>query len=208
MPQQTPISLWDMSSDEPDPACGFAGTGTVDVAIVGAGYTGLSTALHCAERGLNAHVVEAHGVGHGGSGRNVGLVNAGVWLPPGKVRKIMGDAAGQRFVARFGNTPEQVFSLIERHQIRCESRRNGTIHAAHATSGLRDVQARWRDWQALDAPVDLLDAAETARRTGTTAFHGGLLDRRAGTVNPMGYCRGLARAARAAGATISTIRLP
>ena len=53
-------------------------------------------------------------------------------------------------------------------------------------------------------PVDLLSRDEVSERIGTTAFHGGLLDHRAGTINPMGYCRGLARAAVAAGATIST----
>lgn len=204
MTRSAPISLWDASATEDDYGDGFAGTAQVDVAIVGGGYTGLSTALHCAEAGLQAHVLEARHLGYGGSGRNVGLVNAGIWLPPRQVREKLGRTYGPRFLDRFGNGPQQVFDLIEKHQIRCEASRNGTIHAAHAPSGLRDLEARRKEWSDMGEPVDLLDRAETARHVGSDAFCGGLLDHRAGTVNPMGYCRGLARAAIGAGAAIST----
>jgi glycine/D-amino acid oxidase-like deaminating enzyme len=197
------ISLWDRSAQE--------GTGVssalpaqVDVAIVGGGYTGLSTALHAAEAGLSAHVIEAHEIGHGGSGRNVGLVNAGVWMPPRAVLAALGPDHGPRFLRRFAEGPAMVFDLIERHQIRCEATRSGTIHAAHAPSGLRDLQARCRDWAQMGAPVELLDADGMAQKLGSRRYRGGLLDHRAGTVNPMGYVRGLARASRAAGAGITT----
>ncbi len=204
MDRPSPISLWDATSAERDVGAPFRDTGPVDVAIVGGGFTGLSTALHCAEKGLSAHVLEARHVGYGGSGRNVGLVNAGAWLPPAKIRAALGPTRGPRFVERFGNGPRFVFDLIERHQIRCEVTRTGTVHAAHAVSGLRDLQERYADWQRLGAPVDLISGDEVADLIGSRAFHGGLLDHRAGTINPMGYCRGLARAAIGAGATIST----
>ena len=199
-----PISLWDKSAAEPDHDAPPSTEADADVAIVGGGFTGLSTALHCAEAGLSAHVLEAERIGHGGSGRNVGMVNPGVWYPPAKVREALGPTYGPRFIERFGAAPEYVFSLIERHQIRCEPTRTGTIHAAHSPSGLRDLEARHAEWDRLGAPVELLDRSGVARMAGTGAFFGGLFDRRAGTVNPMGYCRGLARAARGAGAAIST----
>lgn len=176
----------------------------MDVAIVGGGFTGLSTALHCAEKGLNAHVLEARKIGYGGSGRNVGLVNASAWLPPRKILEQLGDTYGARYVKRFGEAPEYVFKLIENHQIRCEATRTGTLHAAHSPAGFRELQERHAEWQRLNAPVDLLGPEEAAQKIGSDAFHGALLDHRAGTINPMGYCRGLARAADAAGATIST----
>lgn len=197
-------SLWETSAQEPDYRAPLQGDAEVDVAIVGGGYTGLSTALHCAEKGLSSHVIEAEQIGHGGSGRNVGLVNAGLWLPPREVHALLGDPFGKRFLERFGQAPERVFALIEKHQIRCEVIRNGTIHAAHGPGGLANLQARHRQWQALGAPVDLLDRAAVTRLIGTDRFHGGLVDHRCGTINPMGYCRGLARAALGAGATIST----
>jgi len=200
----TSISLWDRSSEEPAHSKPLQQDARVDVAIVGGGYTGLSTALHGALKGLSCHVLEAEEIGHGGSGRNVGLVNAGLWLPPQEVEHLLGQHHGAALVRELGEMPDYVFSLIEQYQIRCEATRAGTIHAAHAPSGLRDLEARAAAWQARGAPVRLLSAAETAEKTGTGKFHGGLLDARAGTINPMGYTRGLARAARAAGAEIST----
>ena len=203
MGQDGVISLWDQTAQE-RPFESVTLPATVDLAIVGGGYTGLSTALHAAEAGLSAHVIEAHDIGHGGSGRNVGLVNAGVWMPPSAVLAVLGPDRGPRFLRRFADGPAMVFDLIERHQIRCEATRTGTIHAAHAPAGLRDLSARWRDWAQMGEPVDLLDADAMAQKLGSRRYMGGLLDHRAGTVNPMGYARGLARAARAAGAGIST----
>ena len=204
MTAQDAISLWDASAQEPDYRAPLDGDVSVDVAIVGGGFTGLSTALHCAEKGLSAHVIEAEQIGYGGSGRNVGLVNAALWLPPRKVREQLGDTYGPRFIKRFGKGPEYVFSLIEKHQIRCEVTRTGTIHAAHGPSGFANLQDRHKEWQRLGEPVDLLGRDEVSRLIGTDHFHGGLVDHRCGTINPMGYCRGLPRAALGAGAKIST----
>lgn len=202
-PISHPVSLWAASSQEDKPTDGTLAD-TVDVAVVGGGFTGLSTALHCAEKGLSVQVVEARDLGQGGSGRSVGLVNAGVWLPPREVRAQLGPVYGNRFLKQFGDGPRMVFDLIEKHQIRCEATQSGTIHAAHALSGLAGLRDRHAEWQAMGAPVELLDRDAVTALTGTAAFHGGLLDRRAGTVNPMGYCRGLARAARSASAHIAT----
>jgi glycine/D-amino acid oxidase-like deaminating enzyme len=198
------ISLWDASAEEPDYHAPLQTDGVVDVAIVGGGFTGLSTALHCAEKGLSAQVMDAEQIGFGGSGRNCGLVNAALWLPPQKVRKILGSTYGPRFIKKFGSGPAYVFSLIEKHQMRCEVTRAGTIHAAHGPSGFVDLQERHKEWQRLGEPVDLLSRDEVSKLIGSDHFHGGLLDHRCGTINPMGYCRGLARAAIGAGARIST----
>ncbi len=199
-----PISLWDSSAEEQNYVGAFIENSHVDVAIIGAGFTGLSTALHCAEKGLSAHVLEAKQIGYGGSGRNCGLVNAALWLPPQEVRQQLGTIYGPRFIEQFGKGPEAVFSLIEKHQIRCETTRTGTIHAAHSRSGFKELQGRAAEWKRLEQPVDLLNRDEVSELIGTRVFHGGLLDHRAGTINPMGYCRGLARAALGAGAQIST----
>ncbi|MEZ5714247.1 MAG: FAD-binding oxidoreductase [Paracoccaceae bacterium] len=198
-----PLSLWDSTSAEPALGQPLGGDATCDLAIVGGGFTGLSTALHAAERGLSAHVLEAKSIGYGGSGRNVGYVNAGLWLPPQDVASILGEATAAPLIRTLGEMPAYVFELIEKHQMRAEPSRGGTIHAAHSPRGFQDLRRRAEGWQKLGAPVELLDAAETTARTGLQGFHGGLLDRRAGTINPMGYVRGLARAALAAGARIS-----
>lgn len=175
---------------------------SADVAIIGAGFTGLSAALHLAEAGLRAVVVEAETVGHGGSGRNVGLVNAGLWTPPDAVEAALGLQDGARLNQALGAGPDLVFALIEKHGIACEAVRNGTLHLAPNAAGLRDLAARFAQQERRGAPVRLLGAEETMRRTGTTAYRAALWDGRAGTIQPLAYALGLARAATAAGAVI------
>ena len=204
MASTKPISLWDATAIELDYHSFFKADGIVDVAIIGGGFTGLSTALHGAEKGLNCHVLEAEQIGYGGSGRNCGLVNAGLWLSPQLIQEKLGSTYGPRFIDRFGKGPEYVFSLIERYQIQCEVTRTGTIHGAHSPKGFEELKERHKEWVRLEQPVDLLGREEVSEIIGTDKFYGGLLDHRAGTINPMGYCRGLARAALGAGATIST----
>ncbi|MEM7254490.1 MAG: FAD-binding oxidoreductase [Pseudomonadota bacterium] len=199
-----PISLWDKSAaEEPFPESQLEPT-TTDVAIVGGGFTGLSTALHAAEAGAACQVIEAQSIGYGGSGRNAGLVNAGLWLPPQDIRQTLGERKGSALVSLLGDAPEYVRSLIERYQIRCEVTRTGTIHAAHSPKGFLDLERRAEEWHRLGAPVDLVSAERVASLIGSDKFFGGLVDQRASTINPMGYVRGLARAAHAAGARIAT----
>ena len=203
-PASDAISLWDISAPETASYKPLDGDATTEVAIVGGGYTGCSTALHLAGHGISSIILEAEDVGFGGSGRNAGLLNAGLWLPPEQVLDVVGHEAGQRLVELLGAGPQFVFSLIEKYQIRCEATRNGTIHAAHAPSGFADLTNRDNQWKKLGAPVELLDRRQAEEKIGSSAFHGGLLDRRAGTINPMGYARGLARAAVSAGARLHT----
>ncbi|MBL0917565.1 MAG: FAD-binding oxidoreductase [Hydrogenophaga sp.] len=194
--------LWAASAPPAPEAPPLQGHHVVDVAIVGAGFTGLSAALHLAEGGASALVLEAMDIGFGGSGRNVGLINAGMWVMPSSLPAVLGPVHGERLLERLGHGPSVVFDLIARHGIACEAERNGTLHCAVGRAGWREIGARAREWQALGAPVELLDAATAARLTGTSAFTGALLDRRAGTLQPLAYARGLARAAQAAGAAL------
>ncbi|OWU85807.1 oxidoreductase [Oceanicola sp. 22II-s10i] len=195
-------NLWTDSSAERFDAPAFSGQAAADLCVIGGGFTGCSAALAAAEQGAKVVLLEGATVGHGGSGRNVGLVNAGLWTPPDKIEAILPGGTGERLVTMLGEAPALVFDLIERHGIACEPRRAGTLHLAHAASGLADLRERHRQQSGRGAPVTLLDAAETARRTGSDRFHGALHDTRAGTVQPLAYCRGLARAAVSAGAAL------
>jgi len=173
-----------------------------DVAVVGGGYTGLSAALHLAEAGTDVCLLEAREIGYGGAGRNVGLVNAGLWLMPEDVERLVGPEHGTRLVAELGRSPDLVFGLIERYGIACEGTRNGTLHCAHSRAGYRALQQRESQWQQRGAPVALLDRDAAAPKIGSRAFYGALLDKRAGTVQPLAYAYGLAKAALQAGATL------
>lgn len=173
-----------------------------DLLVIGGGFTGCWAAYEAARSGAGVVVLEANTIGHGGSGRNVGLVNAGLWLPPEDIIKKLGEEAGARLIDALSVAPDVVFDFIAENEIDCEATRNGTLHLAHAPAGLKDLENRFRQGNRIGAPVRLLDAAETARRTGSQAFSGSLFDPRAGTIQPLAYCRGLARAARLKGAQI------
>jgi len=194
-------NLWTDSAAERIETTPLSGTVQADLCVIGGGFTGCSAALHAARAGAKVVLIEAETVGHGGSGRNVGLVNAGLWTPPETIAKLMPDQA-EGFSAKLAAAPSLVFELIEQNQIACEPVRNGTLHLAHNAAGLGDIRDRHRQLVAQGAPVQLLDASETAARLGTGAYAGALLDNRAGTVQPLGYARGLARAAIGAGVAL------
>ncbi len=197
--------LWHDTSQEPPLALGaLQGERSCEVAVVGGGITGLSTALHLAESGVCVTLVEAGSIPCGGSGRAVGLVNAGLWIPPDDIRRAMGEEDGERANAVLGRAPAEVFSLIERHGISCGATRTGTLHLAHNDRGERELARRAEQFRQRGAPVELVEEESCHRHVGTRRIRRALLDRRAGTVNPAAYTRGLARAAAAAGACLYT----
>lgn len=195
-------NLWWASCREHSDALPLAQDTTVDLVVIGGGFTGCSAALEAAKQGASVCLLEAGEIGVGGSGRNVGLVNAGLWLAPDTVVEQMGAEAGSKLINILGEAPTRVFSLIDSEGIDCEATRNGTLHLAHTSSGLQGLRGRHEQGRRSGAPLKLLDEKETARRTGSSAFKGALWDPRAGTIQPLAYCRGLARAAAQAGASI------
>jgi glycine/D-amino acid oxidase-like deaminating enzyme len=194
--------LWSETAPPAPKLSPIEGEHRVDVAVIGGGYTGLSAALHLAEAGRDAIVLEAREIGFGGAGRNVGLVNAGLWLMPDDVVRIMGQTYGERLIDVLGASPDLVFGLIETHGIQCEAIRKGTLHCAHSPGGFRALQQREAQWKRRGAPVTLLRREEAAPKIGSDRFYGALLDRRAGTIQPLAYAYGLAQAAQSAGARL------
>ena len=178
---------------------------TADYVIIGAGFTGLSTALHLAEEGAKSVLVlEASEIGYGASGRNAGLVNAGAWIAPEELPKRLGAVYGRRLFDTLGNGPEQVYGLIARHGIDCDPVRQGNLHCAVGASGLALIEERARQWKALGIPVELLGSKETAELVGSDQYTGSLRDPRTGTIQPLSYVRGLARVAAQLGVQIFT----
>jgi glycine/D-amino acid oxidase-like deaminating enzyme len=204
--QNDPLShgLWEITAPPAPPTSSLKDEVRADVAIVGCGYTGLSTALHLAEAGAKVVALEAVEIGFGGAGRNVGLVNAGMWLAPDDVAARLGPDYGERLLKLLGDGPSEVEALVNKHGIACEFVHNGTLHCAIGQSGLAKIQERCAQWGARGAPVKVLSREETARRIGVDIYAGSLLDLRAGTIQPLAYARGLAKVALAAGAAIHT----
>ncbi|NQY50429.1 MAG: FAD-binding oxidoreductase [Colwellia sp.] len=175
---------------------------SVDVVVIGGGYTGVSCALRLAEKGSNVLLLEAGHIGDGGSGRNVGLVNSGLWMEPDKVEKLLGQVAGIKLNQMLARGPEFVFSNIDKYDIDCELTQTGTLHCAHSNRGLENLKERLRQYRLRGLNVDLLSKAETENKLGTPFYKGALHLRGAGTIQPLSYLRGLACAAVSAGASI------
>ncbi|HVS56914.1 MAG TPA: FAD-binding oxidoreductase [Casimicrobiaceae bacterium] len=173
-----------------------------DVAIVGAGYSGLAAALQLAEAGVSVIVLEAGEPGWGASGRNGGQVIPGLKPDPDEVVAMFGPEAGERLVRVAGNAPDTLFALIECHGIDCDARRCGWIQPAFAAADIGVITRRAEQWQRRGAPVAVLDRDTVSELVGSPIYHGGWIDHRAGSVQPLSYSRGLARAVQKAGALV------
>src|SRR5215469_15312242 len=116
-----PPSLYAETARPPVDTPRLDGDKRVSVAVVGGGFTGLSAALHLAERGVDVAVLEAHEPGWGASGRNGGQVNPGLKHDPDQVEADFGADLGRRMIEMSWNAPNVVFDLIARNQITCEA---------------------------------------------------------------------------------------
>ena len=195
-------SLW-AATAAPGPELGrLAGELRAQVTIIGGGYTGLSTALHLAEAGRDAVVLEAADVGERASGLNGGQVIPGVKYDPDTLEEMFGTELGGRLVETVARGPDLVFELIRKYEIACDAVRQGWIQPATSEGALGGLRSRVEQWHRRGAPVAMLTREETARLTGSSRYCGGWIDRRGGTVQPLSYVRGLAFAALRNGSRI------
>src|SRR5262249_18529300 len=118
-----------------------------DVGGVGGGYTGLSPAVHLAERGGPPILLEARDIGWGESSRRFGQVVPYLNHPPAHLEHQLGAEVAERLVDATGRGPDLVFSLIERYQIECSAMRKGLIFGAHSAAGLRSLETRATFWR-------------------------------------------------------------
>jgi glycine/D-amino acid oxidase-like deaminating enzyme len=172
------------------------------VAIIGGGFTGLSTALHLAEQGVQATVLEAQEPGWGASGNNGGQVNPGLKHDPDQIEADFGPELGRRMIDFSYGTTNFTLDLIRRYQIPCEARQNGTLRAAYNDASAAAIENTAKQCIRRGMPVTLLDAAKMREMTGTDRYLCAMWDARGGDLHPLSYARGLARAAIAAGAAV------
>ena len=195
-------NLWENTSKEQELFPATPENQTADLLIIGGGFTGCSAALEAAKQSASVVLIECEKIGFGGSGRNVGLVNAGLWLPPKKINSILGKKQGEALISSLGSAPDLVYSIIDENEIDCDPKRNGTLHCAHSEKGMEYLIERLKQGQEYGEPLALFDKSETQNRIGSSKFFGSLHDPRAGTIQPLAYCRGLARKAKELGAKI------
>lgn len=193
-PGQTPPSYWAAVAAAGPDIPPFDGSERADIAVIGAGYTGLSAALHLAETGHSVLVIDANEPGWGASGRNNGQVVAALKHEPHEIEQRFGKDRGGELVRVIGEGPELVFGLIERYGMQCDPLRPGILTAAHAAASLAGLKRRVDEWMRRGVPLQLLSQEDLAARSGTAFYAGGCLDPRGGAINPLGYARGLATA--------------
>ena len=191
-------SLWRATAPSAPDLPALEESTKTDVLIIGGGFQGLSAALHLAEAGADVLCLEAEAPGQGASGRNGGQVIPGLKDDPDLLDRLWGPQA----TAFAGGTADTLFELVERLGIDCDAERTGWIQAGNKNVHLSALRSRMQQWAIRGAPVDWLDDNAMARATGSDAFRGGWVDRRAGKIHPLKLAYGLAEAARRAGARI------
>ncbi len=175
---------------------------TVDVAIVGGGYTGLGAAIELASQGIDVAVFEAGRIGDGASGRNGGQIHTGQRLDPHSLVRMVGADRARQLWDMAEDAKASLFELIDTHGIDCDLRR-GLIHAWHRPRFAAEDRAyagAAAAWGYKD--LRFLDKAETAAQLGTDVYHGGLFDAGGGHLHPLKLVLGMARAAETQGARV------
>jgi glycine/D-amino acid oxidase-like deaminating enzyme len=169
------------------------GAAQADVIVIGGGFTGLSTALHLREAGVDVAIVEAMEPGWGASGRNNGQVIPTLSRPDPEDIISRHGAAGERFVALLRDSASTLFDLTRRYQIQAEQEQTGWVQPVHSPGRIKIAERRVRQWSKFGAPVELLSRDQTRQMLGSDAWFGGFWNRSGGHINPLALSRGLAR---------------
>lgn len=196
-------TLWTMTSGPRPDHRETALPARCDVAVIGAGFTGLTAALHLARAGRSVVVLDAGRLGQGASGTNAGFVVPNfAKADPAAVRRRLGTEQGDRLLALVGSGADRVFETIREEGIACDAAQSGWLQPAFGKDMADVLRARAAAWRALGRPVDYLDADEVKVETGMTIYSGGLIDRSGGTIHPLDYVLGLARSVTGKGGII------
>ncbi len=199
------LSLWfDQLPAPVVPRAALDGNATVDVAIVGAGFTGLWTAyyLHELDPSLRVAVLEAEVAGFGASGRNGGWCSA---LYPVSISTLAAEAGRAAAIAQYTamrDTVAEVVRVAAHERIEADLAAGGTIMLARSTAQLRRAQEEVAEARAYGLELDLLDADQARARLNATGVLGGTFTADCAAVQPARLVRGLAEVVEARGVSI------
>lgn len=196
-------SLWYATAPDNNNFSVFDGNQNTRVAIVGAGVTGLSAALHFVRKGVEVVLLEAEEIGYAATGRSGGFVVPDfVRHKPSDVIKELGAHWGKRMLELVGGSGNALFKLIRENRIDCEASQSGWLCPAHNRRAASSLIRRCEEWNEYGRKVEVLQNATLIEFVGTDYFDCGMHDPSGGSINPLAYARGLANVACAAGASI------
>ena len=207
MKDYTTYSYWFAScGDDLTPRDPLDGTIQTDVAILGAGFTGLWTAYYLLQRNpsLKVVVVEKEIAGFGGSGRNGGWCSAGFPVSLRELTRRFGRDAAQQLHTAMINTVDEVGSVTEIEQIACDYEKSGSLRLArgpHQLPLIRQAVETYQDMGFGDQ-YHLLSREETGQRIQVTGVVGSMFTPNCATIHPGKLVRGLARVVEQHGGTI------
>ena len=174
-----------------------------DVAIIGAGFTGLSAARTLAKRGVNVTVLEAETIAWGASSRNGGMVLTGLKLGANKLISMYGRETTQRMYAASIDSINSVEEIVHDEAIDCDFARCGHLEVAckqkHFDDYARQVEVIAREF---NHTLRVVPKSQLPAEIGSTIYYGGMVDEVSAGLNPARYVAGLGRAAQNTGAAI------
>ena len=198
-------SLWMDTAARTPRFAAQAGMTQCDVAIIGGGYTGLSTAHHLAQAGLAPVVLDASRIGWGASGRNGGVVSAKFRISSAEIASVYDLAMARRMAEIANESVELIGELVQACDLSDAGfMMSGNLKCAHnavSMDKLRNEQ-QWLSANMHDTGLRLQNAAEVAEETGSRDFVGGLLNPHGGLIHPLNFVRGLAESVSRAGVPV------
>ena len=197
-------SHWTIAAPPLDPAPPLTGSVESDVAVIGAGYTGLTAALRLAEAGRRVVIVEAEQPGWGASGRNTGQVVPNMWgmhKTPRQIAERFGRERGTRLNGRVGAAAGELFALIAQYGIQCDTRR-GYVCVARTPKSLDKWRSVFTEWGPYGGRSELIDRNALRTYVASPRYAGGVLLPDGGHLNPLALSRGLAQAGLSRGVRI------
>jgi glycine/D-amino acid oxidase-like deaminating enzyme len=175
----------------------------VDVAVIGAGFTGLSAARTLAKRGAKVAVLESETIGWGASSRNGGMVLTGMKLGVNQLISRYGRELTRRMYAASLATIDCVEQIVREEAIDCDFSRCGHLEVAckqkHFDDYARQAEVIAREFH---HTLRVVQKSELPSEIGSSIYYGGMVDEVSAGLNPARYVAGLARAAIKAGAEI------